>query len=243
MVDFTIRVAGRSAAVRAMYDTTRIFCKDYLWAGEADFALEVTGEDIAFERAENQRIGYNDSDAYLEVIALLRKTAQRLLEYDTLLFHGSVIAVDGAGYLFTAPSGTGKSTHTRLWRQLLGRRVVTVNDDKPFLRITEEGVMAYGSPWCGKHGLNTSTSVPLKAVCILERGEENQIRPISPKAALATLFQQSGRPQDAAQMSRYMELLDRLAGMVKFFHLCCNMTLEAAQVAYEAMACMSENLK
>ena len=239
MVEFRIKTAGRTAAVRARYETTRSFCKDYLCTDESDFSVEITAADTAFEQAENIRLGQgpgNDPDPYLETIALLRKVSEKLMEYDTLLFHGSVVAVDGVGYLFTAPSGTGKSTHTRLWRELLGDRAVMVNDDKPFLRITETGVLACGSPWNGKHKLDTNTSVPLKAICVLERGEENRIRQIPAREALTELFQQSYRPRNTRQMGRYMDLLDRLSRSVTFYRMACNMDLEAAQMAYGAMA-------
>ena len=239
MRDFTIQVAGYTVAVRAVYESTRIFCRDYLWDGEADFAVAITGADIAFERTECVRLGLkaaNASEAWLEETALLRKVSEKLLDSNILLFHGSAIAVDGVVYLFTAPSGTGKSTHTRLWRQLLGERAVMVNDDKPFLRITENGVLACGSPWNGKHRLDTNTAVPLKAVCVLERSGENHIRRIPAREALPELFQQSGRPRDPRQMGQYMDLLDKLTEKVTFYRMGCNMAPEAARMAYEAMA-------
>ncbi len=86
--------------------------------------------------------------------------------YDTVLFHGSALAIDGDGYLFTAKSGTGKSTHTRLWRERFGDRVVMINDDKPLLHIDAGSVIAYGTPWNGKHRLGTNASVPLRADCV-----------------------------------------------------------------------------
>ena len=238
MIVFQIKTADRVAAVRVWYNTTLLFCKDYLCGEEPDFSLEITPKDLAFERGECLRLGLDigsSSENDMEVLALLRKISEKLIEYDTLLFHGSCIAVDGVGYLFTAPSGTGKSTHTRLWRELLGDRAVMVNDDKPFLKMTESGVLAYGSPWNGKHRLDTNTRVPLKAICILERGTENTIRRIPAKEALVTLFQQSGRPRDMSQMPRYMDQLDKLAASVIFYRLHCNMDPEAARVAYETM--------
>ena len=84
-------------------------------------------------------------DDYLETLAVCRKIAERMPEYDTFLFHGSCIAVDGVGYLFTAKSGTGKSTHTRLWRELLDNRATMVNDDKPLIRIADDGLVIYGT--------------------------------------------------------------------------------------------------
>ena len=239
MNDFRMKVAGRTAAVRAMYDTTRLHCGDYFSDDPPDFSIELGERDIAFERSECARLGLeaaNASNAWLEETALLRATTEHLLSYDTLLFHGSAIAVDGAAYLFTAPSGTGKSTHTRLWRQLLGERAVMVNDDKPFLRITENGVLACGSPWNGKHRLDTNTAVPLKAVCVLERSGENHIRRIPAREALPELLGQSGRPRDPRQMGQYMDLLDKLTENVTFYRMGCNMAPEAARMAYEAMA-------
>ena len=243
MVDFRIRLAGRIIAVSALFDSTLDFCGKYIGGGDPDCSVAVTTEELVLEREisarEDIRMGLeirNHSDAYLEIIALLRKVSEKLIEYDTLFFHGSVVAVDGAAYLFTAPSGTGKSTHTRLWREMLGDRAVMVNDDKPFLRITDNGVLACGSPWNGKHRLDTNISVPLKAICILERGTENTIRQIPAQEALVTLFQQSCRPRDPRQIPRYMELLDRLSQNVSFYRMHCNMTPEAAETAYAAMA-------
>lgn len=132
------------------------------------------------------------TDAYLETLAVYRKIAEWMPMYNTLLFHGSVIAVDGKAYLFTAKSGTGKSTHTRLWREYFGERAVMINDDKPLLRITQEGVFAYGTPWDGKHRLSTNISAPLAGICILRRGNDNSIRMITgtrslPDASAAVL--------------------------------------------------------
>ena len=145
---------------------------------------------------------------YLESLAVYRKLAHAMLEKNTLLFHGSAIAVDGQAVLFTAKSGTGKSTHTRLWREMLGDRAVMVNDDKPLLRITEDGVLVCGTPWDGKHHLSTNCAVPLKAICILEQGDKNAIGAISPKEALPMLLQQSFHPDGPAAMLRMMQAVD-----------------------------------
>ena len=87
----------------------------------------------------------------------------------------------------------------------------------------------------GKHRLGANIGVPLKAICILERGEENSIHPISAREALPMLMQQSQRPQKPQNLSKYLELIDKLTERVEFYCLRCNMTPEAAQVAYEAM--------
>ena len=159
-----------------------------------------------------------------------------MLDCDTILFHGSVIAVDGIGYLFTAKSGTGKSTHTRLWREMLGERAVMINDDKPLISLSENGIMVYGTPWDGKHRLSTNIGVPLKAVCILERAEENRIVPITKKDAYNMLMQQVYRPTGAEGMMKTLALIDRLAAGVKLYSLGCNISPQAAEIAYRTMS-------
>lgn len=240
---FTIKIAERVAAVTAIYSYTRHFCADYKSQENPDFSVVITEEDIEFEREitarERALEGLPEQDiapGYLECTSLQRKIAEKLFSYDVLLFHGSVIAVDGVAYLFTAQSGTGKSTHTRLWREMLGDKAVMVNDDKPFLRIMEDGVRVCGSPWNGKHKLGTNIDVSLKAICILERGEENEIHRISPNEALLMLLQQSSRPQNPGLLPKYMELLDKLANKTAFYRLACNMDPSAAELSYRTMS-------
>lgn len=242
-MDVRFKICGKCIAVNPLSEAATCHCRDYICEGEPVFSVTVTLEDIDFEREKSIRedeiegiAPRNFSDAYLETIALQRKITEKLFEYDTLLFHGSVVAVDGEGYLFTAKSGTGKSTHTRLWREVFGERAVMVNDDKPFLKMTEGGVLAYGSPWMGKHGLGANIHVPLKAICILERGEENRIQRIPAKEALFVLLQQSNRPIEKCLMPKYMELVDRLSQNVEFYRMQCNMQPQAAIMAYGKMS-------
>ena len=229
--------------VSACFDTLRKFCAGYLCDGASEITVSLTPEDLELEREmsirEARLEGHPEprhSPRYLETIALQRKASEKLLDFDVLLFHGSAVAVDGACYLFTAKSGTGKSTHTRLWREMLGERAVMVNDDKPFLGIGQDGVTVYGSPWNGKHHLGTNIAVPLKAICLLEQGAENRIRPMTAREMLPILLQQSHRPADRRKLVKYLELLDRLAGNTAFYRMECNMDPEAAKVSYEAMS-------
>lgn len=179
---------------------------------------------------------YELSKSSLELSVIHRKISEHLITKDVLLMHGSVVSVDGIAYMFTAESGTGKSTHTSLWRQLFGEMAVMVNDDKPFIAIPETGdVLAYGSPWCGKHHIGNNISVPLKAICWLERDDTNHIRKISSKEMLNTLLQQTFSPIEPALKLKTLQLLNRLCQKVEFYKLGCNMEQEAALVSYEAM--------
>lgn len=243
MEQFTIRIAGRTITVNSLYASTRKYCEAYTCEAVPDFVVEITHQDIATEqKIVNQEHAVEGlpirkiDERLLERTALQRKIAEKLFEYDTILFHGSVIAVDAEAYLFTAKSGTGKSTHTRLWREIFGERAVMVNDDKPFLQIMENSVRVYGSPWNGKHGLGTNIDVPLKAICILERGEQNEIQRITANEAVSMLFQQSNRPQQAYLLPKYLEILEGISQKIAFYRLRCNMDPEAAMIAYQTMS-------
>ena len=134
---------------------------DYLTDGESDFTVALTSEDIEREIAAELGEGLEFPPAYSEYLAIYRYIATKILDFGGFLMHGSAIAKDGRAYLFCAPSGTGKSTHARLWREMLGERAIMVNDDKVFLQLRQESVWAYGSPWTGKHGIGNNISAPL----------------------------------------------------------------------------------
>lgn len=243
MTEFTIQVAGVPVGVSAMFSSTRDYCRAYFTEEAPVFYVSTTREDLDFEQQKAREEAILEGfrfrdfpDPYLERTAIQRKIAEKLFAYDTLVFHGSVVAVDGRGYLFTAKSGTGKSTHTRFWRETFGNRAVMVNDDKPFLRIGEEEILVCGSPWSGKHGLDTNITVPLKAICILERGTENRIRAIGAKDALMMLMQQSNRPLDRNYLPKYMDLIDGLANKTALWKMECNLDPAAARVAFDAMS-------
>ena len=166
----------------------------------------------------------------IELIHLQKKyeSATPLKDVNTVINNGDVISVIG-------PSGTGKSTHTRLWRELFGARAVMVNDDKPLIRAAADSVTVYGTPYNGKHRLGCRMSAPLKAVCILTRAAENTIVPITKQEAYALLLQQVYRPADPVQMKKTLMLIDRLAAQTALYRLGCNMELQAAEVAYNGM--------
>lgn len=235
------RFAGRVAEIHSVYEDVHRYCADYLTDEAPDFSVNITQADIGYEREKSAREDIargvrprSFSDGYLEELAVYRKIAEIMPDYDTILFHGSAVAVDGMGYLFTAKSGTGKSTHTRLWREYLGDRAVMVNDDKPLVKITDSGVTVFGTPYNGKHRLGGNISVPLKAVCILSRSEENRIETAG-KDLYPMLLQQVYRPADADRMKKTLSLLDRLTDRTELYHLWCNTDISAAKTSYEYM--------
>ena len=162
---------------------------------------------------------------------------RQLLGFDGMLLHASAVMMDGKAYLFSAPSGTGKSTHTALWCRVFGEdRAKILNDDKPALRLEDGAFYAYGTPWSGKTDQNINVRVPVAGICILGRGEENTIRPYKGRQAIHDILEQTIRPQDQNLTENLLELLDRLLQTVPVWKMECNMDPQAALMAWRAMS-------
>ena len=232
MDPLTLKLAGLIVRLDAQTRLPADFGRDYRTDAEPDFAVAVTPDALRREQALTNPPA---SAPYAESICLYREIAERLPAFDRLVFHGAAVAVDGHAYLFAAPSGTGKTTHIRLWQQRLGDAVTILNGDKPILHVREDGVTVYGSPWAGKEGWQTNTSAPLKAICLLDRGPENTIEPIPAAEHLPRLLRQMYRPVNPAAAAQTLTLLDRLA-RVPLYHLRCTISEEAARLSYETMS-------
>ncbi len=238
------KIAGHIIQIESIYEDVHVYCRDYVCdaASAAEIFIRTDADDIAYERNKSARenelegtevIEY--SDGYLEELAVYRKLAEKILEYNTFLFHGSAIAVDNEAYLFTAKSGTGKSTHARLWREYLGSRAVMVNDDKPLIHIENGKAFVYGTPYNGKHRLGSNICVPLKAIAVLERGQTNSISRAERSAVYPLLLQQTYRPSDRSGIIKTLDLLNEMTHSVELYILRCNMEPDAARVSYEGM--------
>ena len=158
-----------------------------------------------------------------------------LIHHAGLLLHSSAVMLNGKAYLFSAPSGTGKSTHTSLWlKEFEGAEIL--NDDKPAIRFQKDGIYVYGTPWSGKTDLNKNCKVPLQGIAFLSRGNDNTIAPMSSMKALENLLNQTVRPGERECASKLLDLLSELIGRVPIYEFSCNMEPSAAHVSYETMS-------
>lgn len=242
MAEFTFSIAGIPIAVRNRFGSTQEYFKKYITNAHPLYTVEAKPEERMLEQGllnkEADQLGLRRrifTDPFLERAVIQRKVAKLALDDKTILLHGSTIAVDGRAYLFTANCGVGKSTHTRLWREVLRDRAVIINDDRAFLHSTGDSILAYGSPWSGKHGLDNNLCVPLAGICILERGTENRIHPLSPEDALPLLTSQAFLPgkEDAGQVAA---LTQSIAMAVPLWQMHCTAEPQAAAMAYRAMS-------
>ena len=160
-----------------------------------------------------------------------------MLQFGGFMLHSSAVIMDGKAYLFSAPSGTGKSTHTGLWQKVFGAdRAKILNDDKPAIRAFDDGVYAYGTPWSGKTDLNINVKAPIAGICFLERSETNRIERLNINSALAGLLNQTIRPFEMKDMDLLLGHIEKVITSVPVYKMGCNISEEAAIMAYNEMS-------
>ena len=240
-MEFTVRLAGINVAVTSLFDEVYDYCRDYLSDAPADISIAVTPEDITYEKIVNIReaqieglSAVNCADSYLETLAVYRKIVTKMLDFNTFLMHGAVVAVGDKAWLFTAPSGTGKTTHINLWLNNIPGSYV-VNGDKPLIHVSDECTV-YGTPWAGKEGMNRNIGVKLCGIVVLNRGTENHIEKVPMTQILPVLIQQSYRPNNKVELEKTLSLLSCLGKKIPMYQLYCNMDPEASFVAYNVLS-------
>lgn len=194
-----------------------------------DFTVRATEAEL-----DREDQGRGMSRSYLEFICVYRRIAEELPDWGAFVIHGAAVAREGRAYLFTAPSGTGKTTHIRQWLARFPDAWV-LNGDKPVLRQSPEGFLVCGTPWRGKEGLGRSGALPLQGVCLLRRGEENRIRPAEAQELVNFLMKQTYPPKIPGHMLRFLELLDQCCRSVPVWAMDCTISPQAAELAWETM--------
>ena len=238
-----IELAGIPAEVICRFPENERFLRPYASEKPPQFTVAPSAEDLqrmqaSFDRtaAEEGRPGRVYAPPSLENSAIHALLAEQLTARDVLLIHGSALCMDGEAIVFIAPSGTGKSTHARLWREVFSDRVWMINDDKPMLRIENGDIFVWGTPWNGKHHLSRNASAPLKAIVWLTRGETNHIAPMAKAEAFPILMRQCLTRTDPVVMSRIILMEKAILNAAAFYRLTCNMQPEAAMVAWDGIS-------
>ena len=227
----TVKIADIPFGIENRYEYIETIAKDYVTSDTPVLTVSATDSDIAREREIS---GADLPCGYLESTVVFRKIAERLPEYDAVVFHGAVLAKGGRAYAFTAKSGVGKTTHTRLWLSELDD-VYYINGDKPVIRLIDGVPYAFGTPWRGKEGYGTNECAPLAAIALLERGEQNTAEVIKAEDGTVRLVKQIYIPTSPTSAALTMRVADRIISSVRFVELRCNMDTEAARVAARAM--------
>lgn len=229
IADFIIEFDNKYAFIEKI-------CRSYIVSdGEPDIKISCTEDEIATEISNYEEQEYSNP-MYAEAICLYRNLCLQLPLYNAFVLHGAAVDVNDNTYIFTAKSGTGKTTHIALWHRLLGYKMKIVNGDKPILRFIDGELYVYGTPWCGKEGLNTNMRSKMKAICFLERNKENCIRPLEKSASAERIMSQIIIPKDANGAILTLELMDKMLNKVDTWLLGCNISEDAARLSYETMS-------
>ena len=227
---FNIRVADIVIEIDNKYKYIEKMCRDYITDEPAVFSVSVTDEEIMFEDMENQ----NFPPQYLETLAIYRKITAKASGFGIFLMHGVLMDVDGHGLLLCAESGTGKTTHSNLWRELLGERLRIINGDKPLIRLCDGTPYGYGTPWCGKEQINENDRTRLYDICFIKRAKENSTKELQRSEVIANLLPAVHIP-DGAGAGQVLETLDAVSKNIRFWEISCNMDISAAETAYKAI--------
>lgn len=235
---FVVRLADVNIGIISKSNLKNM-CRDYLVHDKPKFWISVTNEELQTKARQTIRNYYEHNRCYcvrsVEALAVYDKLSIKMLEYNAFMLHAAVVAVDGEGYAFLALSGTGKSTHASLWLQYFENRAFMVNGDKPLIRVMDNHVYAYGTPWCGKEQLNTNTRVPLKAIFFLERGQETIVTKMPSRLIPQRIVEQMMIPNNGKERARLFELVDRMLSMVEIYRLSCDMSPDTARIAWESI--------
>lgn len=233
MVCLRIKIADFVFEVANIYPYSEKAASKYASDEAPDFSFSISPETIERQR---ERLGSAAfSPEYTEWLEIYRAIAAFIEKRDGILMHGAVIGFDGNAYMFTAPSGTGKTTHIMQWKKLYGDRVSVINGDKPIIRNIDGQFFAYGTPWCGKELLNVNTKAPLKGIALVSRAAENSIERVDAGKHLPFLLKQVYLHRDTVCLSNAMDFLDRMLTEVPVYELRCNISTDAASVASKLM--------
>lgn len=231
MSKLDIILSDLKISIQHKYDYMHKFCKDYTAQfDEADITATASEEAVLKEKAMVQGAPI----ASCESLCIYRAIAEQLPQFDRFVFHGAAIEYEGEAYLFTAPSGTGKTTHINLWHKYLGDRVGIINGDKPIIKAADN-ITVYGTPWAGKEGYQRNTKAPLKAICIIKQGKRNSIKRLSSSLAINHLMKQVYMPRDAAALSATLALLGRMIEKTTVYELTCDISQEAFETSFNEM--------
>lgn len=242
---FTIGLAGVTINIEHRCPYVYEECREFEvpLSKEPDFTVAVTDDIIrnefeAWEHIYDCTLDFELWKGRCESDSLITRICDRMPFYDMFLMHAAVVAVDGAAYIFTAPSGTGKTTHAMLWKQHFHDRAVIVNGDKPLIRLQNGQVYVCSTPWKGKEkmGLGPGAMFPVGGICILEQNPENRIRRLSIGEASRHIFRQVHFSRDDEEsFSRFWNLLDQMMVSTDIYLLQCNCEPEASRLSYLTM--------
>lgn len=225
-------IAGLKVEMDIRFDMLRQRSEKYLcpFTGEPDVFISAPEEKTEILRKRYKTL----DDAQREYMVTSTYFYSALLDFGGFMLHSSAVSYNGKAYLFTADSGTGKSTHTGLWMKYL-KGAEIINDDKPAVKLIDEKFYAIGTPWSGKHDSNTDSTVPIGAVALLKRSAEPYIKPADTGDAVRMLLKQTVIPPRPDGTEKLAVLLDRFIRSVPIYEFGCDISERSFKTSFETM--------
>lgn len=221
-------IAGLKIEMHPKYGRLTRQSTSYQSSGEPVMKVEPDPHD------ERRVVMDRPSESEREYICCSAAFCRNIIPFGRFFLHASAVVYEGEAYLFSAPSGTGKSTHTALWRELFPESYI-LNDDKPVIWPEEDQITAWGTPFAGKTDLQVNRGVPLRGICFLEKGIENQIQQVPEDRALALMLNNTWRPGSRDRMNHLLDLMEQVVNRVNVYRMCCTRETEAAELSYRVM--------
>ena len=194
------------------------------------------GQEVMYTEEAADRIANGEILTLADSRYVLAEFYMKLLKHQGFMIHASAVEKEGKAYLFSAPSGTGKSTHAQLWRQTFkGEPIRIINDDKPAVCLQNGVFYACGTPFSGKTDKNENRKAPIQGLCMLHRGKTNKIQKITSGEALPLILPQTLFYGDEEETNLLLSFLDRFLQSVPVYKMECTMEEEAAKTAYFCM--------
>lgn len=229
MFSFKIKIADVVFLVKANYLDTRNYFSSFLSEEEAVEEICINENDIdIFQKS------MPDFDRQMSERAVLKYRMDKILvDYGAFPFHASALSYKGEGYVFTALSGVGKSTHTRIWKETYGEDVIIINDDRPYLKVIGDSVFAFSHPQAGKHMLYTNTKCQIRAIGKIVRDEQNYVKPVTQAEFFPFFVQQTFTMDEPKTTWSIISLIKKVLERVSLYEIHCNMDSNAAELIYE----------
>ena len=234
---FLIKIAGMVVGIDETYPFVRDVCRDYL-EPDADlpplFTVRALPEELACMTRSVTWKKLAPGEA--ESMVLMRKIALRLPEYSSFLLHAAVVQCRNMTIAFPAPRGVGKTTHALLWLDAFPGEARVLNGDKPFLRVENHAVTAYGTPWGGKEGMQLNAGTALNAICFLEQGSAPEIRRLDSEEYTRRLVPQTYLPTGSEALDRCARLFSRLIRQVPGYVLKADISTDSVREVYRTIS-------
>ena len=221
-------IAGLKVAMQPQFDRLKRQSETYISSGEPVITLN---PDL-YGKINSTLVNRTDED--IEYIYSSAEFCREIIRHGRFFLHASAVVYNDEAYLFSAPSGMGKSTHTSLWlKEFSGSYIL--NDDKPVILPKKDSVSVFGTPFSGKTDLQVNREVRLRAICFLKRGEENSVSRVVDDRAIALILNNTYRPKNGESMKLLFDMIDRVVENADIFEMSCRNEPAAAQMSYKAM--------